>query len=362
MTSDLLKNLESEDEADRICAVEDLAATGDVSVVAPLIERLKIDSSRAVQESIFLALEQMEVPDICERMVGLFESDKTYLCNQASNVLRKNPEQALPCLEETMNHRSPDVRKFALDTLAGFNSPIASHIYAKALDDSDMNVIITAVEQTGLHRLADLKQSVEKHFSETDVSMLQSACLEALSQIGDADSWHLICQKYPTIESIPGYLIGIWLMALGSLCPADDRNYFEAFLADAALMELYAPEFIHAFEQHTEQKTTPADPAAAASPMPPSLGTGLLQLAQKNKLEPVYQAKLCGLLAAQFTENETIQTWLDGALPQFPTLVRHGILSAWLEKPGCARSMLEKHLANETDPEIRELIEKRFSR
>ena len=243
----LIANLALEDEADRSDAAEDLGYAGAAEAITPLVERLAVEPSRKVRETIFLALERIDLPEVLSRVAALLDSDDAFLRNQAIGLLQRKGAAAAPVLLARMHDADPDVRKFVLDTAAGISSPDVEPIYEAAMRDQDINVLIAALEYVGEQRISRFKSAVEEIFLKATEPMLVCAAFATLLQIGDVASWRCIRQRYPTAASVPNWELGWWIRALGEFGPAADMEVFHDLLRthDGKV----APDMIDALER-----------------------------------------------------------------------------------------------------------------
>jgi hypothetical protein len=226
----LIANLSLEDETERINAAEDLGYANCAEAVAALVERLAVEPSRKVRETIFQALERIDNPDVLVRVSALLDSDDAFLRNESIGLLQRKGASAAPVLLARMRDPDPDVRKFVLDTAAGISSPAVEPIYEAAMQDPDINVLIAALEYLGEQRKSRFKSSVEKAFLMATEPMLLCAAFATLLRIGDAASWQAIRRRYPTAASVPNWELGWWIRALGEFGPANDIEVFHDLL------------------------------------------------------------------------------------------------------------------------------------
>jgi HEAT repeat protein len=226
----LLANLASENETDRIDAAEDLGYAGTAAAVTPLVDRLTVEKSRKVRETIFLALERIDSPEVLIQAAGLLDSNDAFLRNQSVGLLQRKGSAAAPVLLARMHDTDPDVRKFVLDTAAGISSPDIEPIYEAAMQDKDINVLIAALEHLGEQRKSRFKPAVEEIFLKATEPMLVCAAFSTLLQIGDVASWHCIRQRYPAAANVPNWELGWWIRALGEFGPAGEIEVFHEIL------------------------------------------------------------------------------------------------------------------------------------
>jgi len=340
-----ISGLTAEDETDRSNAAEDLGYADIKEAVAPLIERLSIEPSRKVRETIFLALERINHPEVLARVATLLESDDAFLRNQAVGLLQRKGAAAAPVLLARIHAADADVRKFVLDVAAGISSLEVEPIFEAAMQDQDTNVQIAALEYVGEQRKIRFKSAAETIFLKATEPMLVCAAFAALLQIGDASSWQCIRQRYPTAAIVPNWELGWWIRALGEFGRADEIEVFHELLqlhngkvAGDVIDALECFQVRHGRVEITDTFWT--------------LLRELLQapLATEDKLQLFRVVGGFGAPAAigdyliALMENDDRMTKL-GAIEGIKRLDRPGI-----------RAILEKRRSLETDPEITEAL------
>ena len=226
----LINNLSLDDETERMFAAEDLGDVESPEAVAALVERLPVETSRKVRETLFTALERINRPEVLSRIVMFLESDDAFLRNQAISLLQRKGAASAPVLLERMHDANPDVRKFVIDTAAGIPSTAVDPIFEAAIRDPDVNVLIAGLEHLGAQRKKQFKWAVEGIFLEATEPMLVSAAFAALLQIGDADSWQCILRRYPAPATVPGWELGWWIRGLGNFGLAGEIEVFHELL------------------------------------------------------------------------------------------------------------------------------------
>jgi HEAT repeat protein len=226
-----LAKLGDADEAERIYAVEDIGYLNAPEGVAPLLERLRIEPSRAVREAIFQAFIRIDADAAIEAAIGLLGSDDPQMRNQAVEILRGKGSAAIPFLAAVMHTGDKDLRKLTLDVLSGSQALGAEPIYAAALSDEDPNVVITAVENIGRARDRTLRPRVEELLISGAHPMLIGACLEALVGIGDEHSMAAVRSRFPNLAELPDFLLLSCLKAMGALGSEEDFAEVAGLLA-----------------------------------------------------------------------------------------------------------------------------------
>ncbi len=211
-----IDKLTSADEADRMYAAEDIGYANQAAGVDPLLARLPEESSRAVREAIFGALRQIEHDSVIEGALQLLDSDDSFLRNQAVEILRARGARVIPFLEDAFRAEDRDRRKFVIDVLGRLGDSGTSEIYARALKDPDLNVVITAVESLGNAGQTKFRETVAELISAGTHPMLTCASLEALAQIGDETTVDAVRARLGPVGELAGYLRPAYLKLLGA--------------------------------------------------------------------------------------------------------------------------------------------------
>jgi len=334
-----IAKLNSEHETDRIYAAEDLGYANQAAGVAPLLARLPAEPSRAVREAIFGALVQIEDESVIEGALALLDSDDSFLRNQALEILRTRGAKTLPYLERAFADGNNDRRKFIIDVLAKLGEPGAAGIYERALQDSDPNVVITAVESLGDTRQVRFREPIEKLVSPGAHPMLLSACVEALAQIGEAASVQAVRACLGSVSSAPGYLQPSYLKLLGAGGGSADVEEVAGMIGSqtagtAALNALTSLRNRYPNLALPERLVEPLEEVVTRNP-PSLLGYQAVRL-------------LGGLL-----RNRAVFGFLETCLGHPEKAVRIGAVQALREGGnGQTEAVLRRHLASETDEEV----------
>jgi HEAT repeat protein len=210
-----VQRLNSADEAERIYAAEDIGYTNRAEGVVPLLERLPVEASRAVREAIFTALENIEDVAVTHGAIGLLTSEDSFVRNQAVELLRRRGPRVISLLIRAFPRAGKDQRKMLVDVLAGVDGPGSSELYQLALADSDVNVVITAVEILGGAAKVEFREQVEQ-LASTGNPMLAGSCLEALAHIGNELSLQAIRRSVGPACDLPDFLLPSYLKLLGA--------------------------------------------------------------------------------------------------------------------------------------------------
>jgi HEAT repeat protein len=220
-----LAKLNCADEAERAYAAEDIGYLNAPEGVPALLGRLSTEPSRTVRDAIFQALIRIDADAAIEGSILLLRSDDPQIRNQAVDVLRRKGVRSIPFLNTVMQHGDKDMRKLVLDVLTGILASDAREIYAAALSDKDVNVVITAVENLGRLRSGEFRSRIENLLQADSHPMLVGACLEALVGIGQASSLETIRGCFPDLAVLPDFLLASCLKAMAAL--GSDREFAE---------------------------------------------------------------------------------------------------------------------------------------
>ncbi|MEN6326880.1 MAG: HEAT repeat domain-containing protein [Syntrophomonas sp.] len=199
---ELIKALESEDERDRAFAVEDIVYDGIPNGIELLVEQLKIEKSQYVREVIVRNLKTLPGIELVEKIIPLLRSDDAFIRNAVIDIMAEQDEASVSLLRPLLKDEDKDVRKFVLDILFLLNSPFSAAMIAESLDDSDINMVITAVEYLGRMEAQGVAAQVNDLFTKTQNMLLHCTCLEAMALLGDDESLALVAQHYADPEAI----------------------------------------------------------------------------------------------------------------------------------------------------------------
>ncbi len=185
--SKILRALDSSNEAERMYAVQDIAEAEDKNFVIPLINRLKLEDSHAVKESIVFCLRKLPCSNIHEDLFEMFRSTDAYLRNAAVTLFGSEGKSAAEFLATRLDDADKEVRKLIMDALYETRLPDAVPAIRTGLQDPSDNVKITAVEYLGLLSDNESAEILLQLFKRTPVPMLKTTILGALLQIDDQE-------------------------------------------------------------------------------------------------------------------------------------------------------------------------------
>jgi HEAT repeat protein len=146
----LLADLASADAEARRLAVERVVGLPADEAVDLLVERLGDASWRVRKAAVERLVAMPDTAACAERLIGaLADGENPGRRNAAVEALVRCGARAVPHLVAALGGSDPDVRKLALDTLAGIGDPRAEGALLCALGDPDPNVRAAAAEALG---------------------------------------------------------------------------------------------------------------------------------------------------------------------------------------------------------------------
>jgi len=159
-----------------------------------------IETSRYVREVIVNCLKGIKGRDVVEKIIPLLSSDDAFIRNASIEILSTQGEFATEFMRKLLGDPDKDIRKFALDILFQLKNLNTAELIAEALNDPDINNLITAVEYLGHMEDTSYTYRINQLFINTDNILLRCTCLETLAQIGDEESVRYINKMYPRYE------------------------------------------------------------------------------------------------------------------------------------------------------------------
>jgi HEAT repeat protein len=180
----LLQHLTSDDETDRVYAAQDIADSGDVAYVAPLLARWQHETSPIVRDAIAAALKRLDGTQSFPELFALFQSPDAYLRNQVVRIFAAQGEDAIGYLATQFDHADREVRKLILDTMYETGTPEAIMAIRAYLHDDAVNVRIAAVEYLGQCEDHESEEEMIALLQRDDEPMLRATILTALGFLG----------------------------------------------------------------------------------------------------------------------------------------------------------------------------------
>jgi len=339
------ERLWNEDEAVRAMAAEDAGYDDLFEAIAPLCERLPLEPSRSMRQTIMTALQRMTHKEVIEQALSLLSNEDVFVRNSAVALLQSRGIAALGGLAHYLGNADADIRKLVLDSLSAIGGDAAEQLLARGLEDTDINVEIAAIEYLGERGSVRQVPAVAALFQSAQEPMLLAAAAAALSVLGGHDSWQAVVSRFPTFKLVPAYLLGSWLNLLACY---GDRSLEE-------LLEI-APQL---------PPTLAGECADALSALQNRLGVHTVAGAAFEQLHALIEAAPDGTTKFRLLKwsgalhsHPAVLTLLLPYLNSSDTLLRHGAVLGLL-RTGQAEvpELLGHHLTQESDQDIRDSIE-----
>ncbi len=206
---ELVKALNSFEEAERIYAAQDIAETKHPDMAVYLLNRLPLEESHAVRDAIVFALKNLPCSEIYDMLFKFFRSPDAYLRNAAISIFGSEGDKAIDFLTSHINHADGEVRKLILDALFASGVPGAIQAIRQAMNDPSVNVQITAVEYLGRLEDRDSVNKIIELFQEKAEPMLRIAILEFLYMVGSGTDIMKIFQSSLLMMILPVLILCI---------------------------------------------------------------------------------------------------------------------------------------------------------
>jgi hypothetical protein len=251
----LLQALESQKEAERIYAIQDIVELKEPDFARPLLNRLKIEKSQAVKDSIKFCLKNMSCTKIYTELFELFHSMDAFQRNAAVELFGSEGGAAVAFLASHLNEKDKEVRKLILDALYATKSSDAINAIRSGLRDPSENVKIAAVEYLGLLSDRDSSDDLLEMLEFDDEPMLKITILESLLNIGDNKK----LKEALSILISDGDIKNIDLLYLPQiltlLVKTDNKEPICILLDSLEDIEIYADDIIRAFRKNKDSIT-----------------------------------------------------------------------------------------------------------
>ncbi len=188
--SQLISSLNDLSESERLYTVDDISESSSSELSLGLLQRLKIENSGAVKNSILSALQKTEYPSTYREIFNLFPNKDAYLRNSAVSIFGSYGEGAVTFLSSYIDHSNKEVRKLIIDSLVEIatnrhNTLISVlEILRACLYDPDINVVITTVEYLGILGDINSLDNISELYKRNEEPMLRFTILEVILKIG----------------------------------------------------------------------------------------------------------------------------------------------------------------------------------
>lgn len=185
---DYRERLNSEEESERLFAVQDISDADPPNAARVLAGRLATEESEVVRDAIVFSLKRIPKVEIFEDLFSFFRSADAYLRNAAVGIFGMDGDDAIAFLTSRLDDADREVRKLILDALFQIGTPDTVLAIRACLHDRAPNVQITAVEYLGrLEDRASIPEMLLLLERESE-PMLRTTILESLCLMGIGDS------------------------------------------------------------------------------------------------------------------------------------------------------------------------------
>ncbi|MGD9124646.1 MAG: HEAT repeat domain-containing protein [Desulfarculaceae bacterium] len=181
----LLDQLSSPDPVARRQAVAELGTLRDNRAVVALLDHLA-DGDPEIEDAAAQALVRMKGREVASRLVTLLGVEKVNLRNHARELLRLMANDAPDLIYSLMDESDNDLRIFAAELLENVNSPLATRVLIKTLEDPEPNVRAAAAISLGRRGETSSVSPLIRKLD--DEEWVRFAVVEALAEIGDASA------------------------------------------------------------------------------------------------------------------------------------------------------------------------------
>jgi HEAT repeat protein len=309
----LILSLNDSDENERLYAIEDIfdAKLNDLSI--ELINRLKIEKSNAVKNSIVSVLQQLEHSDIYKELFEFFSSESAFLRNSAVSIFSSYGEEAVVFLSSYIDHGNREVRKLILDALVEIASKnhetISSivDIFRACLHDPQINVVITVVEYLGRLNDHSSAQDMIELFLRNEEPMLRSSILDTLQKIGKKDSISNVITSLKNQEVISNSLYTPQILRLFAL--SGKKEEFLELLREIPDINNYSSEIISSFDYLVKNEGLDID----------SIIDTIVELNKNNQIKEELKSTSVNILISSSNPKarEIIKSWAVNGTEEF---------------------------------------------
>ena len=213
----LIEALGASEPSDRRFAAQEIGESGDPGAVATLLSQLQKEGSRAVKEAILRELSHIWTANPMDSIIMLLTDIDPFVRAEGGNMLERRVNDAMEGLNRLVRNEDKDLRKFGVDMLNQMTSAAPDALYSAALKDTDINVVISAVENIGSSRREAFADTVLTLALESSQPMLICACMEALALIGNRQTLDALRAKYPDAATVPGIYQQSFMKLLGGI-------------------------------------------------------------------------------------------------------------------------------------------------
>jgi hypothetical protein len=181
--------------------LEKILKTKDCSLILPMIENMEEEKNRSVKERTLMVLVNLVPMESYRSIDRMLRSPDPFVRNGAVEIIKRSDKPIIEFFKNLADDPDKDVRKFVIDSLAYDISDESTQIIRNRLDDTELNIIYTAIEHLG--NLKDKKsfEKIEQILLSTNNFMVECSALEALPKIGFSPRSAEIMKKYSESEN-----------------------------------------------------------------------------------------------------------------------------------------------------------------
>jgi len=161
-----------------------------------LVNYIELENDRAVKTRIMLIFEHLLSSGDEKPLEVMLRSNDPFVRNGAIDLIKRLNRDLHPFLQNLADDQDKDIRKFVIDSLANDDSSVARVILRKALLDSDVNIVYTAIEQLGGIRDLESASKIEDILFDTNEPIVICSAMEALAKIGVCVRKDSVLERY----------------------------------------------------------------------------------------------------------------------------------------------------------------------
>ncbi len=244
MSNELIDIIKNGDYEEKIKALDKIKESDDYELISDLIDLLEGIKNRVLKERILIVLNYM-IPKSDFRCVEkMFRSPDPFVRNGVVEIIKRSNIPLIKFLKHLSDDDDRDVRKFVIDALSREKSEEVLQILRRRLNDTDINIVYTAIEYLGNFKDEKSVEQIESILMSSDSMMVICSALEALSKINKTTKKDVILDRFKK-DSNPMIIFSI-LKFLSTFGTKDDLDYIEYILENHGL--IYLKEIVDCIE------------------------------------------------------------------------------------------------------------------
>jgi len=244
MSSELIEIIKNGNYEEKIEALNKIKDSDDYELISDLIDLLEGIKDRALKERILIVLNYMIPKSDFKCVEKMFRSPDPFVRNGVVEIIKKSNLPLVNFLKNLAEDEDRDVRKFVIDALSRERSEEVLEIIRNRLNDSDINIVYTAIEYLGNFKDEKSVDKIESILMSSDNMMVICSALEALSKINKTNKKDMILDRFKN-DSNPMIIFSV-LKYLSSFGTKEDLDYIEYILEKHGM--IYLKEIIDCIE------------------------------------------------------------------------------------------------------------------